>query len=104
MHKPAHPEIEALRRRWREILKRAREKGDKPSKADIDAASMVDDPELSALVADTESALEEHSKRRLVKLNTNINVFQPAKREDTSAIELFLAAEILARRTKKFRP
>lgn len=104
MHKPAHPEIEALRRRWRDILKRAIEKGDKPSKADIDAASMVDDPELSALVAETESALEEHSKRRLGKLNTNIDDFQPAKREETSAIELFLAAEILARSAKKYRP
>lgn len=96
MHKPAHPEIEVLRRRWRDILKRAREKGDKPSKADIDAASMVDDPELSALVAETESALEEHSKRRLGKLKPCLDEFTPSATQPPNLIRQFVS--------RKFRP
>ena len=96
MQKPVSPEVEALRQRWREILKRAREKGDKPSKADIDAVSMVDDPELLALVAETESALEEHSKRRLSKLKPCMDEFTPSATPPPNLMRQFVS--------RKFRP
>ncbi len=66
--KPLTPkEIEALRRRWREILKRAQEKGESPSAADIEDAKASNDPIVAELVVETQKALEDR-KRRLDRL------------------------------------
>jgi len=71
-------EIESLRRRWREILKRAQEKGQKPSAAEIQAAHASNDLIIMELVEETKMALEEHNKRLLDKLKTNPEDFQSA--------------------------
>lgn len=75
MKQMTHPKIEALRRRWREILRRAQEKAEHPSPADIEAANASNDPAVAELVAETKKALEEHSKRLLSRLNPDI--FEP---------------------------
>lgn len=68
MKRLTHQEIESLRRRWREILKRAQEKGEKPSAADIQAAHESNDSIIMELVVQTEKTLEEHNKRLLDRL------------------------------------
>lgn len=78
MQKPKHPEIEALRRRWREILKSTREQGNKPSRADIEAANMSADSIVAELVSETEKVLKENSERLLSCLKINPEEFQPA--------------------------
>jgi hypothetical protein len=84
--KPLTPnEIEALRRRWREILKRAQEKGENPSAADIEAAYASNDPFTVELVVATEKALEDY-KRRLDRLKTNPEDFKPAATQRTGSL------------------
>lgn len=85
MRPTTHPEIEALRRRWREILKRAREKGDKPSPADIEAANESNDPIVAELVAETTKALEEHSKRLLSRVKVDGQGFEQASKVQKTA-------------------
>lgn len=76
MRQPTPQEIEALRRRWREILKRAQEKGQPPSPADIEAANSSNDPIVADLFAQTEIAMKEYLDSRLKKLKLNPG-FQP---------------------------
>lgn len=79
--KPMTPkEIEALRRRWREILKRAQEKAEHPSAADIQAANASNDPVVAQLVAETTKALEEHSKRLLSRVKVDGQGFEQASK------------------------
>jgi hypothetical protein len=75
-------EIEALRRRWHEILKRAQE-GESPSAADIEAARASNDPIVAELIVKTEKALEDY-KRRLGRLKTNPEDFKPSATHRTS--------------------
>ena len=98
-----HPEIEALRRRWGEILKSAQEKGERPTSADIQAANASNDPIVADLLAQTEKALEEHLDNRLSRLNTDREDFQPAKRPP-SFITTIAAVEMLISRTPKRKP
>ena len=102
MRQPTPQEIEALRQRWREILKRAQEKGERPASADIQAANASNDPIVAELFAQTEKALEEHLDNRLSRLNTDREVFQPAKRPPSTMT--MIAAEMLTRRTPKYKP
>ena len=77
--KPMTPnEIEALRRRWREILRRAQERAEHPSPADIEAANASNDPVVAQLVAETTKALEEHSKRLFSRVKLNGEGFEQA--------------------------
>ena len=77
--KPMTPnEIEALRRRWREILRRAQERAEYPSAADIEAANASNDPVVAQLVAETTKALEEHSKRLFSRVKLNGEGFEQA--------------------------
>ncbi len=77
--KPMTPnEIEALRRRWREILRRAQERAEHPSAADIEAANASNDPVVAQLVAETTKALEEHSKRLFSRVKLNGEGFEQA--------------------------
>ena len=77
--KPMTPnEIEALRRRWREILRRAQERAEHPSPADIEAAMASNDHVVVQLVAETTKALEEHSKRLLSRVKLNGEGFEQA--------------------------
>lgn len=79
--KPMTPnEIEALRRRWREILRRAQERAEHPSPADIEAANASNDPVVVQLVAETTKALEEHSKRLLSRVKLNGEGFEQASK------------------------
>ena len=71
-------EIEALRRRWREILRRAQERAEHPSTADIEAANASNDPVVAQLVAETTKALEEHSKRLFSRVKLNGEGFEQA--------------------------
>ena len=103
MRQPTPEEIEALRRRWREVLKRAQEKGEHPTFADIQAANASHDPIVADLFAQTEKALEEHLDNRLSRLNTDREDFQPAKRPP-STMTMIAAAEMLTRRTPKRKP
>ena len=75
-----HPEIEALRRRWREILRRAQEKAEHPSPADIEAANASNDPVVAELVAETTKALENHSKRLLSRVKVDGQGFEQASK------------------------
>lgn len=102
MRQPTPQEIEALRRRWREILKRAQEKGERPTSADIQAANVSNDPIVADLFAQTEKALEEHIETRLSRLDTKPDNFQPAKRPPSTMA--MIAAEMLTRRTPKHKP
>lgn len=102
MRQQKPPEIEALRRRWREILKRAQEKGEHPTYADIQAANASNDPIVADLCAQTEKALEEHLDNRLSRLNTDREDFQPAKRPPS--VMAMIAAEMLTKRTPKRKP
>lgn len=103
MRQPTPQEIEVLRRRWREILKRAQEKGEHPTSADIQAANASNDPIVADLFTQTEKALEEHLDNRLSRLNTDREVFQPAKRPP-SFLETIAAVEMLTRRMPKRKP
>ena len=103
MRQPTPQEIEALRRRWREILKRAQENGEHPTYADIQAANASNDPIVADLFAQTEKALEEHLDNRLSKLNIDPEKFRPAKRPP-SAMTMIAAAEMLTSRTPKRKP
>lgn len=103
MRQPTPEEIEALRRRWREILKRAQEKGQHPTSADIQAANTSNDPIVADLFAQTEKALEERLDNRLSSLNTDREDFQPAKRPP-SFITTIAAVEMLTSRTPKRKP
>jgi len=87
-------EIEALRRRWREILKRAQEKGESPSAADIEAAKASNDPIVAELVVETEKALEEH-KRRLDRLKISPEDFKPAATQRTGSLLTTLLRQTL---------
>ena len=79
--KPMTPnEIEALRRRWREILRRAQERAEHPSPADIEAANASNDPVVVQLVAETTKALEEHSKRLFSRVKLNGEGFEQASK------------------------
>ena len=79
--KPMTPnEIEALRRRWREILRRAQERAEHPSTADIEAANASNDPVVAELLAQTTKALEEHSKRLLSRVKLNGEGFEQASK------------------------
>ena len=79
--KPMTPnEIEALRRRWREILRRAQEKGEAPSPADIEAANASKDPVVAELLAETIKALEELSKRLLGRVKVDGQGFEHARK------------------------
>lgn len=102
MRQPTPQEIET-RRHWREILKRAQEKGEHPTSADIQAANASNDPIVADLFAQTERALEEHLDNRLSRLNTDREVFQPAKRPP-SFIKRIVEVEMLASRTPKRKP
>ena len=73
-------EIEALRRRWREILRRAQERAEHPSPADIEAANACNDPVVAQLVAETTKALEEHSKRLFSRVKLNGEGFEQASK------------------------
>lgn len=83
-------EIEALRRRWREILRRAQERAEHPSPADIEAANASNDPVVAQLVAETTKALEEHSKRLLCKLKPKLNDFTPSATQQPNLIKQFI--------------
>lgn len=100
MRQPTPQEIEALRRRWREILQRAQEKGEAPRPADIQAANASNDPIVADLFAQTEKALEEHLDNRLSRLNTDREVFQPAKRPPRF-IKTIAVVEMLTSKTLK---
>jgi len=80
MRQPTPQEIEALRRRWREILRRAQEKAEHPSPADIEAANASNDPVVAELVAETTKALEEHSKRLLSRVKVDGQGFEQARK------------------------
>ena len=80
MRQPTPQEIEALRRRWRENLRRAQEKAEHPSAADIQAANASNDPVVAELVAETTKALEEHSKRLLSRVKVNGEGFEQASK------------------------
>ena len=80
MRPMTHPEIEALRRRWREILRRAQERAEHPSPADIEAANASNDPVVAQLVAETTKALEEHSKRLFSRVKLNGEGFEQASK------------------------
>jgi len=80
MRPMTHPEIEALRRRWREILRRAQERAEHPSPADIEAANASNDPVVAQLVAETTKALEEHSKRLFSRVKLNGKGFEQASK------------------------
>lgn len=102
--KPLTPiEVEALRRRWQEILKQAQEKGEPPGAADIQAANISNDPFVMRLLAETEEAREKHKKRRLDKLKINPEDFKPANRT-SSALKMIVAAEMLTSRNKRRKP
>lgn len=103
MRQPTPQEIEALRQRWREILKRAQEKGEHPTFADIQAANASNDPIVADLFAQTEKALEEHLDNRLSRLNTDREDFQPAK-PPLSFIETIAAVKMLTSITPKRKP
>lgn len=93
--KPLTPkEIEALRRRWREILKRAQEKGESPNAADIEAASASNDPIVAGLVVETEKALEDY-KRRLDRLKITPEDFKPAATQRTGSLLTTLLRQTL---------
>ena len=93
--KPLTPkEIEALRRRWREILKRAQEKGESPSEADIEAAYASNDPFTVELVVATEKALEDY-KRRLDRLKISLEDFKPAATKSTGSLLTTLLRQTL---------
>ena len=86
-----HPEIEALRRRWHEILKRAQEKAEHPSAADIEAANASNDPVVAELVAETKKALEEHSKRLLSRVKVDGQGFEQASKvKEPDSLAAFL--------------
>ena len=85
MRPMTHPEIEALRRRWREILKRAQEKAEHPSPADIQAANASNDPVVAELLAQTTKALEEHSKRLLSRVKVDGQGFEQASKVQKTA-------------------
>lgn len=79
--KPMTPnEIEALRRRWCENLRRAQERAEHPSAADFEAANASNDPVAAELVAETTKALEEHSKRLLSRVKLNCDDFEQASK------------------------
>ena len=73
-------EIEALRRRWREILRRAQERAEHPTPADIEAANASNDPVVAQLVAATTKTLEEHSKRLFSRVKLNGEGFEQASK------------------------
>ena len=75
-----NPKIEALRRRWREILRRAQERAEHPSAADIEAANASNDPVVAELVAETTKALEKHSKRLLSRVKVGGEGFEQASK------------------------
>lgn len=86
-----NPKIEALRRRWREILRRAQEKAEHPSPADIEAANASNDPVVAELVAETTKALEEHSKRLLSRVKVDGQGFEQASKvKEPDALAAFL--------------
>jgi hypothetical protein len=103
MRQPRPQEIEALRRRWREILKRAQQQGEPPTSADIQAANASNDPIVADLFAQTEKALEDNLDSRLSRLNTDPEDFRPAKRPP-SVFKMIVAAEMLTKRTPKHKP
>jgi hypothetical protein len=103
MRQPTPQEIEALRQRWREILKRAQEKGEHPTYADIQAANASNDPMVADLFAQTEKALEDYLDNRLSRLNTDPEDFRPAKRPP-SVFKMIAVAEMLTNRTPKRKP
>ena len=103
MRQPTPQEIEALRQRWREILKRAQEKGEHPTPADIQAANASNDPMVADLFAQTEKALEDYLDSRLSRLNTDPEDFRPAKRPP-SVFNMIAVAEMLTNRTPKRKP
>lgn len=80
MNKPISPELEALRQRWRELLKRAQEKGGKPTLADIEAANVSNDPVVFALLEETKKALDEQSERLFRKLKVKPEDFEAASK------------------------
>lgn len=91
MRPTTHPEIEALRRRWREILRRAQEKAEHPSPADIEAANASNDPVVAQLVAETTKALEEHSKRLLSRVKVDGQGFEQASKvKEPDSLAAFL--------------
>ena len=91
MRQPTPQEIEALRRRWREILKRAQEKAEHPSPADIEAANASNDPVVAELLAQTKKALEEHSKRLLSRVKVDGQGFEQASKvKEPDSLAAFL--------------
>lgn len=84
MRQPTPQEIEALRQRWREILKRAQEKGEHPTSADIQAANASNDPIVAELVSETTKALEEQSNRLLKGLKIKPEEFQAVSSRHTA--------------------
>ena len=90
--KPMTPnEIEALRRRWREILRRAKERAEHPSVAEIEAANASNDPVVAQLVAETTKALEEHSKRLLSRVKVDGQGFEQASKvKEPDSLAAFL--------------
>ena len=91
MRPMTHPEIEAVRRRWREILRRAQEKAEHPSPADIEAANASNDPVVAQLVAETTKALEEHSKRLLSRVKVDGQGFEQASKvKEPDSLAAFL--------------
>ena len=91
MRPMTHSEIEALRRRWREILRRAQEKAEHPSPADIEAANASNDPVVAELVAETTKALEKHSKRLLSRVKVDGQGFEQASKvKEPDSLAAFL--------------
>ena len=91
MRQPTPQEIEAVRRRWRENLRRALEKAEHPSPADIEAANASNDPVVAELVAETTKALEEHSKRLLSRVKVDGQGFkQASKVKEPDSLVAFL--------------
>ena len=88
-------EIEALRRRWREILRRAQERAEHPSAADIEAANASNDPVVAQLVAETTKALEEHSKRLFSRVKLNGEGFEPAQKTQNHRVFIELVRTTL---------
>ena len=91
MRQPTPQEIEALRRRWLANLRRAQEKAEHPSAADIQAANASNDPVVAELVAETTKALEEHSKRLLSRVKVDGQGFEQASKvKEPDSLAAFL--------------
>ena len=91
MRQPTPQEIEALRRRWLANLRRAQEKAEHPSAADIEAANASNDPVVAELVAETTKALEEHSKRLLSRVKVDGQGFEQASKvKEPDSLAAFL--------------